>query len=370
MPVSRDDNEMTSARADGAGVGLIGCGKISAAYLQAPYSALRFVACADQDPVRAATTAAEHGLRAMSVEALLADPDVEVVCDLTVPRAHAEIGLAAFAAGKHVYQEKPLGLDRLEGSSLIDAAEDSGLLLGSAPDTFLGAGLQTCRRVIDEGRIGTPVAAMAHMVSHGPEGWHPDPAFFYQHGAGPLFDMGPYYLTALVALLGPIVRVTAATRGVGGARIVPSGARAGEVLAVEVPTHVAGALVLAGGAVATIVMSFDVWSSQLPRLEVHGTEGSLSLPDPNTFAGPVRLFRPDDGWQDVPTDDFDVHQRGIGMADLVEAARAGRSPRASGRLAYHVLDAMVALGESSEHGRHIEIESTTDRPEAMPSRAT
>jgi predicted dehydrogenase len=305
----------------------------------------------------------------MLVEDLLSDPDIDVVCNLTVPQAHADVGLAALKSGKHVYLEKPLGLDRREGAALLALADESGLVVGCAPDTFLGAGLQTCRRLIDEGRIGAPTAALAHMVGHGPESWHPNPAFYYQRGGGPLFDMGPYYLTALVSLLGPLRRVAAAWNGVGVERVVRGGARAGEVLAVDVPTHVAGVLDFAGGAVATLVMSFDVWKSDVPRLEIHGSEASLSLPDPNTFAGPVKLFPAGaEEWEDVPIDDFEVHERGIGLANLAASLWGTGPNRASGQLAYHVLDAMVALVESGEKGRHIELESTVERPPAMARR--
>jgi predicted dehydrogenase len=352
-------------------VGLVGCGKISEAYLRPGYPEVRYVACADLIEARAQATAAAHGLRAMPVGDLLSDPGIDVVCNLTVPRAHAEVGLAALKAGKHVYLEKPLGLDRAEGAALLDLAEGSGLGVGCAPDTFLGAGLQTCRRVIDEGRIGAPTAAMAHMVNHGHEHWHPDPAFYYQRGGGPLFDMGPYYLTALVSLLGPIRRVAAAWNGEGVERTVRAGARAGEVLPVEVPTHVAGVLEFTAGTVATLVTSFDVWQSALPCLEIHGTEASLSLPDPNTFAGPVRLFPAGaTEWEDVPIDGFEVHQRGIGLANLAASLWGTGPNRASGQLAYHVLDTMVALVESGREGGHVELGSRVERPSPMPGRGS
>ncbi len=210
----------------GVRVGLVGCGKISQAYLSAGYPNVTYVACADIDEARAKATAETYHLEALDVSELLSDGDVDVVCNLTVPRAHVEISTAALRNGKHVYLEKPLGLDREEGATVVQLAEEGGLRIGCAPDTFLGAGLQTCRRLIDEGRIGEPLAAMANMVSHGPEHWHPDPAFYYQRGAGPLFDMGPYYLTALVTLLGPISRVAGLSSGAGVDRRVRSGPRA------------------------------------------------------------------------------------------------------------------------------------------------
>ncbi len=352
-------------------VGLVGCGKISEAYLGAPYPGVEYVACADLDRARALATAEAHGLRAESVDDLLADAEIDVVCNLTVPQAHATVGLRALEAGKHVYCEKPLATRRADAWELLAIAAASGLLVGCAPDTFLGAGLQTCRKVIDDGLIGAPIAAMAHMVNHGHEHWHPDPAFYYETGGGPLLDMGPYYLTALVALLGPIARVVASTSGIGSERIVPVGPRAGEVLAVEVPTHVAGVVDLVDGTIASIVTSFDVFSSELPRLEIHGSEGSLLLPDPNTFSGPVRLFRRGArAVEEIAVERFALEQRGIGLADLAAAAHgtATGANRASGDLAYHVLDAMIALAESGETGERIDLASTVRRPPPMPPR--
>ncbi len=350
-------------------VGLVGCGKISEAYLRPRYPQVEYVACADLLPERAERTAASHDLRAMPIAELLADPEIDAVCNLTIPRAHAEVSRSALEAGKHVYSEKPLGLDRGEGASLLELAEANGLALGCAPDTFLGAGLQTCRRLIDEGKIGTPVAAMAHMNNHGPENWHPDPGFYFLRGGGPLFDMGPYYLTALVSLLGPVASVVAGHRGTGAERVVKRGARTGQVLPVEVPTHTAAVLQLASGEVTTLVTSFEVWQSDLPRLEIHGTEASLSLPDPNTFGGPVKLFPAgSESWEQVPTDSFESHQRGIGLASLASSLVAGGENRASGRLAYHVLDAMCSISEAAEQGRRVELSSSVERPAPMPTR--
>lgn len=362
---------MSDRKASGEGVlkvGLIGCGKISEAYLRPDYPQVSYVACADLERSRAEATAAAHGLRVLGVDELLADPEVDVVCNLTVPRAHAEVSRAALEAGKHVYSEKPLALDREEGRRLLALAEQRGLAVGCAPDTFLGAGLQTCLRVIDEGRIGTPVAAMAHLVNHGPENWHPDPAFYFLRGGGPLFDMGPYYLTALVALLGPIDSVVAGMRGTGAERVVRRGARTGQRLAVEVPTHVSAVLTLDAGLLATLVTSFEVWQSDLPRLEIHGTEASLSVPDPNTFGGPVKLFPAgSEAWEEVPLRGIEQHQRGIGLASLAASVLGSDENRASGRLAYHVLDAMVSITESGEEGRQVSLESTAERPAPMPA---
>jgi predicted dehydrogenase len=335
--------------------------------LRPDYPEVAYVACADIVEARAKSVAEAHGLRAMPVDDLVSDAGIDVICNLTVPLAHYEVSRAALKAGKHVYVEKPLGVDRDEGAALLRLAKEMGLAIGCAPDTFLGAGLQTCRAVIDEGRIGVPVAAVGNMVSHGPEGWHPDPGFFYQPGAGPLFDMGPYYLTALVSLLGPIKRVAALSRGVGDQRRIRSGDREGQVLPVNVPTHVAGVLDFETGPVATLITSFDVWKSALPRLEIHGTEASLSLPDPNTFGGPVRIFPAGaTEWEDVPIDRFALNQRGIGLANLAASLSGTGYNRASGQLAYHVLDAMVASVDSSLEGKYADLVSTVERPPAMP----
>lgn len=316
-------------------VGLVGCGKISDTYLSAPYNeiAYQYVACADLDRERAEQTAKRYGLRAMPVQELLSDPEIDVICNLTVPQAHAEVSLASLGQGKHVYVEKPLATDRSQAQAILELAGSRGLRVGCAPDTFLGPGLQTCRAVIDDGKIGTPIAAVACMANHGHEHWHPDPTFYYQRGGGPLFDMGPYYLTALVSLLGPVRRVSAGARGTGTVRTVPFGPRAGELLHVEVPTHMSGTAEFASGTLATILMSFDVWRSDLPRLEIHGSEGSLSLPDPNTFGGPVRLFEPGgESWEEVAVDGFGPQQRGASLADLARATSSGQPHRASGEL--------------------------------------
>jgi predicted dehydrogenase len=356
--------------APSARAGIIGCGNISPVYFEAAntFPALRIVACADLDPARAQARADQYGVRALSVEALLADPAIELVINLTIPRAHHQISMAVLDAGKHLYSEKPLAIAREDGKELLDTAAAKGLLLGCAPDTFLGAGLQTCRKLIDDGWIGTPVAATAFMVCHGHEGWHPDPAFYYQVGGGPLFDMGPYYLTALVHLLGPMRRVTGSARTTFPERLITSQPRRGTHIAVEVPTHVAGVLDFAGGAIGTMIMSFDVWAAELPRMEIYGTEGSLSVPDPNTFGGPVRLRRAGaESWSEVPlSHGYAEQSRGLGAADLVHALRFGRPQRASGALAYHVLETMHALHRSSNEGRHVDITSSVPRPEPLP----
>lgn len=365
---------MSPPREERAGLGVVGCGAISPVYLRNLCGAaqLRVVAAADLDPQRARARAAEFGVpKALPVAELLADPDVQIVVNLTPPAAHGPLGLAALQAGKHLYNEKPLAASRAEAIPLLREAAERTLRVGGAPDTFLGPGLQEGRRLLDAGAIGRPTGAVAFMVCHGHESWHPDPAFFYQRGGGPLFDMGPYYLTALVALLGPVRRVAAAARAAFPERTVLSGPRRGERIPVEVPTHVAGLLELEGGVLANLLMSFDVWAANLPRLEIYGTDGTLSLPDPNAFGGPVRLWRAAaQRWEEVPVaEPRPANLRGLGVLDLARALRDGRPARASGELAYHVLDVMESLHESAACGRAVPMASACGRPEPLPKPA-
>jgi predicted dehydrogenase len=350
-------------------VGLVGCGYISDRYLRNArlFPELEIVACADATPERAAQRAAEYGVPAVhTVPELLADPEIEVVLNLTTPDAHASIAQAALDAGKGVYNEKPLAIALEDGRRLVETARARGLRLGAAPDTFLGGGLQTCRQLIDEGAIGEPVAATAFMLIPGHERWHPQPDFYYQAGGGPLFDMGPYYLTALISLLGPVRRVTGSARASFPERIIRSEPRAGERIAVEVPTHLAAVLDFTSGPIATLVTSFDVWASKTPKLEIYGSEGSLNLPDPNTFAGPVRIREAgDDGWRVVPvTRPYTKNSRGLGLADMAAALSGGalQAHRASGELAFHVLEVMHAVETASREDRHVAIASTCQRP--------
>lgn len=358
-----------AARLEPVNVGIIGCGNISNAYLTAAcrFPILRLAAVSDMDMARAQAKAAEHGLVAKPVDQLLADPDIDLIINLTVPRAHFTVAMQAIEAGKHIHNEKPLALTRDEGKALLDAAAAKGVRVGSAPDTFLGGALQTCRKIIDDGLIGRPVAATAFMMGHGPEAWHPDPEFFYKFGAGPLFDMGPYYLTALIHLLGGIEGVTAATRISFPERVIGSQPKAGQVIKVEVPTHVVGLLHFAGGALGTLITSFDVWASELPRIEIYGSEGTLSVPDPNNFTGKVRLRRHDKPeWQEIPlSHGFTDNLRSIGAAEMALALRQDRPHRASGALAFHVLDTMQTIYESAEQGRYLALNSVVERPQAL-----
>ncbi len=348
-------------------VGVIGCGNISATYLRVmpQFSVLQVAACADLDLARAQQRAAEFGVpRACSVEELLADPTIELVVNLTIPAAHGSVAEAALLAGKSVYNEKPLALNRADGQRLLSLAQERRLRVGAAPDTFLGGGLQTCRAVLDSGAIGAPVAATAFFLNHGHEHWHPDPAFYYQPGGGPMFDMGPYYLTALVSLIGPVRRVAASARASFPERTITARPRRGQTVPVTTPTHIAAVLDFASGAIGSVITSFDVWAHNLPRLEIYGTEGSLSVPDPNEFSGPVRVRRAGESeWRDVPLAfGYTEQSRGLGVADMAYGLRTGQPHRASGDLAYHVLDIMQATLESSASGTAVAMTTAPDRP--------
>lgn len=348
-------------------IGIVGCGNISGAYLKLSktFDILDVVACADVLPELAQAKAAEYGVpRACSVDELLADPQITIVVNLTPPAAHAGIAMQALQHGKSVYNEKPLAIQREDARAMLDLAAERKLLVGCAPDTFMGAGLQTCRKLIDDGAIGRPLAATAFMLGRGPEPWHPNPEFFYQVGGGPMFDMGPYYVTALVSLLGAVKRITGSAQTSFAERTIGSGPKKGNKIQVEIPTHIVGVLDFASGAVGNIITSFDVWSHQLPRIEIYGSDGSLSVPDPNTFGGPVKLWKPETkAWEEVPLLPLRAeNSRSLGVADMAYALRSGRPHRASGALAFHVLDVMHTIHDASREGKHITLTSGCERP--------
>ncbi len=351
-------------------VGLIGCGKISDAYFAGcqNYSIVKITACADLDVARANDKAAQHGIRGGSVADLLADPSIDLVVNLTIPQAHAAVNTFALEAGKHVYTEKPFALDSRDGAAVLALAREKNLLVGCAPDTFLGGGLQTARKAIDDGAIGRPVSALAFMLCRGHESWHPSPQFYYQRGGGPMLDMGPYYITALVNFLGPVSRVCGSAQSAFAERLITSEPLAGTKIPVETPTHVTGVMDFAGGVTATIVTSFDTFAYPLPRLVVFGTEGTLEAPDPNRFDGAVRLRRgANESFEDLPHTHSIDRGRGSGVADLAcSILRRDRAPRASGALGQHVLEVMESFEKSSTTGRHVAIASTCERPAALP----
>ena len=356
------------------GIGIIGTGNISSAYLKAilgrdglpGFPVLDIKALADMREDVAAARAAEFGLQAIGVDSMLADPGIDMIINLTIPRAHVEIGLRAIAAGKHVYSEKPLGVDFAEGKKLVEAGAGRGLRVGSAPDTFLGGGHQQARAVVDSGTLGTIVGGTAYFMCPGHELWHPDPAFYYDIGGGPMLDMGPYYITDLVNLLGPVERVSAMVSTPRHERPVLSAPRQGEIMPVRVATHVAGTLAFVSGAIVQIGMSFDVAGHRHTPIEIYGTEASLIVPDPNRFGGELALRRPlrDAPWEPVAVEKpyAEGNFRSLGAADMAGAILENRPHRASGELALHVLEVMLAFERASAEGRTMTIETRPDRP--------
>ena len=352
-------------------VGVIGCGAISAAYLKAArrFPILHIAALADMKPEAAEARAAEFGLAARSVAELLADPEIEIVLNLTVPLAHVEVGLKALAAGKHVYSEKPLGVDLAEARGLTAEAESRGLRLGCAPDTFLGGGHQTARAAIDAGRIGRPIGGTAFFMCPGHERWHPNPGFYYLAGGGPMLDMGPYYVTDLVNLLGPVESVVGVATRARDERLVTSEPLKGTRVPVEVATHVTGVLRFVSGAAVTIAMSFDVAKHGHAPIEIYGESGALIVPDPNYFGGEVKIAAPGKPWRAVPVKApyADDNYRSLGLADMAQAIRSGRPHRASRVLALHALEVMQAFQVSSDEGRAVTIETRPERPAPLPA---
>ena len=349
-------------------IGIIGCGMISDTYFKAAqhFSMLEVAACADLNAELARQKGETYGVRALSVEALLADPEIALALNLTPPLAHSKIAMMTLEAGKHAYSEKPFGVDLADAEQVMRLAERKHLAVGCAPDTFLGGGLQTARKLLDDGWIGKPIAGTAMVMGRGPEKW-PHAPFFYDRGAGPMLDLGPYYITALVHLLGPAESVTAVTcKGaptrVGGPETVP------HEYPIKVDTHQTGVIRFVSGAVITVIASFEVYRHGHSPIELYGDQGSMQAPDPNTFGGPVRIFRPGyPDWQEVPlSHGYAENSRGIGAADMIRALAEGRPHRASGELAVHVLEVMLAFEESSRRGALVAIRSRCERPAPLP----
>lgn len=351
-------------------VGIVGAGKISGQYSEsfARLPQVQVTAVADLDTVRAEALAGQHpGARATSLADLLAADDVDVVLNLTIPAVHAEVALAAIAAGKHVYGEKPLAATTDEAQAVVRAGETAGVRVACAPDTVLGTGVQTARAAVDAGAIGVPHAATAFMVTPGHERWHHDPEFYYRPGGGPLLDMGPYYLTSLVHLLGPVRRVVGASSRPRATRTIGEGPRAGTTFEVEIDTHITGILEHESGALTTLMMSFDTWAAQLPRIEVYGSTGSLSVPDPNYFDGDVQLFTRDaPEWTTLAVGaGYLGAGRGYGVADLADAVATGRPHRASADVALHVLDVMEQVQVAADTGHAVTVATTCRRPDPV-----
>lgn len=376
-------------------VGVIGIGDISDVYIRnlQKYPIVKVLACAGRNLEKARLKAELHGIERhyASANELIADPDVDIILNLTLPSVHAEINLAALRAGKHVYTEKPLAATLEEGRAILDLAQARGLMVASAPDTFLGARLQTCRKLIDDGVIGDVTAASAFVVSHGHEWFHPGPEFFYQHGGGPLLDIGPYYVSALLSLLGPVKRCSAMAKRTFSSRTIESEPLRGKTFPVEVDTHITGNMEFVNGALGTIIASFDVWDSELPRMEIYGTKGTICLRDidpvdgPNLFGGAVLLRTVDQyrwkglprkepmpDWVEVPAEhrfaetSHRVNSRGIGLVDMAYAISHQRSARASGEMALHSLELMHGLLESAANGTFYTLQSSCVRPEPLP----
>jgi predicted dehydrogenase len=363
-------------------VGLIGCGNISDIYLlNAPrFRDIRFTACADINPEASGRQGARYALAARSVKALLASEDVDIVLNLTIPEAHAEVSLAAIDAGKHVYTEKPLATTVRDGERIAAAARAKNLRVGAAPDTVLGASVREARRIVDAGEIGKPLIGLAAVLSHGMEHWHPNPSFFFKSGAGPVFDMGPYYLSTLVTLLGPVASVQAVGQIGFAERIVtaPGSAMLGQTIKVETLTSVQALLSFASGAQVTFLASWDVWKNSLPPLELHGEKASLRVPDPNWFGGELFAAGPNEDWRAISTLSKPLgapnwpatapkfaNYRGLGLADMARGIADRRPHRASEDVALHVLAIMEGVLDAALKRRRIDIAEGCERPAAL-----
>ncbi len=353
-------------------VAMIGVGAISGIYLKnitEAFHELTLIGVCDLVRERAEKAQAEYHIPKIydTMHDAFLDPEVEIVLNLTRPSEHFEVTKAALLNGKHVYSEKPLGADLEEGKALVKLAQEKGLYLGGAPDTFLGAGLQTCRRLLDDGVIGDVVGAAAFMICRGHESWHPDPEFYYKRGGGPMLDMGPYYVTALVNLVGGVKAVTGVTKSAFPMRLVTSAPKRGQVVTVDVPTYVTGTMEFDNGAVGTIFTTFDVYYPSQARLEVYGTQGTLFVPDPNYFGGPISLYTPEDKTvKEIPLlYDYKENSRALGLADMANAIANDRAARADYRQTLHVLEILTAFEKSSDKMGRVELESKYQRPAPM-----
>lgn len=352
-------------------IGVVGCGNISGIYFQnltTVFLNTNVYACADLDEARAKEAAEKYGIpHIMTLDEMLSCPEIQIILNLTTPQSHYPICKKALEAGKHVYTEKPLSLHFDEGKELVRLAEKKGLLIGCAPDTFLGAGIQTCRKLIDSGFIGDLVGAAAFMLCPGHESWHPDPEFYYKTGGGPMFDMGPYYLTALVNLMGGAEEVCGMGSITFPNRTITSEKKFGTKMAVETDTHISGMIRFENGAIGTITTSFDVTKTSLPRIELYGTRGTLLVPDPNTFGGPVLLATKDgSGFREVPlTHNYSENSRGLGVSDMAKCILSGGENKASGALALHVLEMMEFFKTSDTQKLYHKMESRYEKTPPM-----
>jgi predicted dehydrogenase len=363
-------------------IGLIGCGNISDVYLTNAklFRDIHFSAVSSRNLQSAKLKGALYSIPVLSVEELLASKDIDIVLNLTIPSAHCRVTLAAIEAGKHVYTEKPLASNLAEGESMLTAARAKGLRIGCAPDTVLGSGIQTARAAIDHGVIGRPLIGVASVLSHGMESWHPNPAFFFRAGGGPVFDLGPYYISALVTLLGPVTKVMAVgQKGFAERTAATADSQdCGKTIRVEVLTSVQALLDFESGAQITFQASWDVWRHSLPPIELHGTRGSIQIPDPDWFGGPIAIARGPSDWEQIDTTSklfgrvnwpvqspSVANYRGLGLADMVRAISEGRPHRASVELGLHTLAVMSAIIESAEQGISVGITEPCQRPEPI-----
>jgi len=353
-------------------IGFVGVGAISGIYLENitnMFEEIEIIGVCDLIRERAEAAVEKYNIPKLynDMYELFADPEVDIVLNITRPYEHYEVTMAALKAGKHVYSEKPLAATLAEGRELKEYADAHGLMLGGAPDTFMGAGIQTCRKLIDDGFIGQPVGAAAFMICRGHESWHPDPEFYYKHGGGPMMDMGPYYLTALVNLLGGVTTVSGMEKISFPQRLITSQPHCGEIVDVDVPTYVTGTLQFANGAIGTIFTTFDVHYDKQARLEIYGSEGTLVVPDPNYFGGEIKLLRPEQGeYRSMPLCfKYNENSRALGLADMAKALQTGRTFRANSDQTLHVLEIMESIHESAQKKRQIKLKSRYKREVPM-----
>ena len=373
-------------------VGVVGCGAISDIYIRngLKFEGLSIISCSDIIPERAEEKAAFYGIpKAYSFDEMLKDDDVDIVLNLTVHEAHYPLSMDALRAGKHIFNEKPLAASFAEGLEIKRLADEKNLYVGCAPDTILGGRTQTIRKLIDDGKIGFPVGAAAFMTCHGHECWHANPFFIYQPGGGPIFDMGPYYLTTLAYLLGPVKRLSGMVSTPFKERFITAPHLYGQKIKVEVPTHINAVMEYENGTIANVIFTYDVWDSHLPRLEIFGSEGTVSMCDPDPLAGPdifggeIQYRHMDDSdWMGPPEKiprkepsewervemvfPYTENSRGVGLAEMVYAIQNGISNRASGEMALHVLEIAHGVHESSLSGEYYTMTTTFKRPDALP----